>query len=597
MKPAQVARYFHTIKYLKWKQIFYQVYYVCKRKFSLGPVGNLSFVARPGSRGQAVGRGDLNEPILSNSSGHLSSAFLSWASPAVLVSCLSDEGEFSFHGETGRLDDAGIWNSPHHSKLWLYHLHYFDELTCVDADARGELLHRYIDTWIDHNLPGIGNGWEPYPLSLRLVNWVKWFSNQSVKPEWLVSLGIQADALMQQIEYHILGNHLFVNGKALVFVGTYFTGKRADAWLKKGLQILDREINEQFLADGGHFELSPMYHATMLWDMCDLVHLANQSNQAVLWSRRAHWHVVIERGLHWLSCMTHPDGDIAFFNDAALGIAPTLADLLIYARQLEVPSVCSLGLGPTGLDILSCWAKAQPTNNNNSGISTQWLKESGYCTAHFKQNGKAIVDVANVGPDYQPGHAHADTLSFELSLYGQRFIVNSGTSQYGEDEPRQHQRGTKAHNTVCIDGQNSSDVWAGFRVARRAYPRDLLVREDFIGCSHDGYRRLPGRNIHRREWTFSENSMMVRDMITGRFSEAVAHYYFHPDVRILKIEDESVVCCLPKGQEIWIAFNGGRDVRMESADWHPYFGGSVKNTHLMVHINESQLDTHITWSI
>jgi hypothetical protein len=31
-----------------------------------------------------------------------------------------------------------------------------------------------------------------------------------------------------------------------------------------------------------------------------------------------------------------------------------------------------------------------------------------------------ILDVAPVGPDYLPGHAHADTLSFELSLFGQR---------------------------------------------------------------------------------------------------------------------------------------------------------------------------------
>ncbi|MFB1490650.1 MULTISPECIES: heparinase II/III family protein [unclassified Thiocapsa] len=42
----------------------------------------------------------------------------------------------------------------------------------------------------------------------------------------------------------------------------------------------------------------------------------------------------------------------------------------------------------------------------------------------------ALLDVAPIGPDYLPGHAHADTLSFELSLFGQRVIVNGGTSRY-----------------------------------------------------------------------------------------------------------------------------------------------------------------------
>ena len=40
------------------------------------------------------------------------------------------------------------------------------------------------------------------------------------------------------------------------------------------------------------------------------------------------------------------------------------------------------------------------------------------------------MDVALIGPNYQPGHAHADVLSFELSLFGQRLLVNIGTSEY-----------------------------------------------------------------------------------------------------------------------------------------------------------------------
>ena len=82
----------------------------------------------------------------------------------------------------------------------------------------------------------------------------------------------------------------------------------------------------------------------------------------------------------------------------------------------------------------------------------------------------ASADVGEIGPDYRPGHAHADTLCFELSVFGQRLVVNSGTSEYGLGAERLRQRGTAAHSTVQIDGADSSEVWSGFRVARRARP-------------------------------------------------------------------------------------------------------------------------------
>ena len=82
---------------------------------------------------------------------------------------------------------------------------------------------------------------------------------------------------------------------------------------------------------------------------------------------------------------------------------------------------------------------------------------------------KLLLDVASIGPDYLPGHGHADTLSFEMSLFGKRTLVNRGISQYGI-EVRQVERGTAAHNTVVINNENSSEVWSGFRVARRARP-------------------------------------------------------------------------------------------------------------------------------
>ena len=89
----------------------------------------------------------------------------------------------------------------------------------------------------------------------------------------------QANVLTQLLEYHILGNHLFANAKALTFVGAYLEGENSAQLLEQGIKLLNQELDEQFLDDGAHFELSPMYHEILLWDLLELIDLAMTSNK------------------------------------------------------------------------------------------------------------------------------------------------------------------------------------------------------------------------------------------------------------------------------------------------------------------------------
>jgi hypothetical protein len=143
-----------------------------------------------------------------------------------------------------------------------------------------------------------------------------------------------------------------------------------------------------------------------------------------------------------------------------------------------------------------------------------------------------MLDVAPVGPDYLPGHAHADTLSFELSLQGRLFIVNGGTSCYGTSARRLEERGTAAHSTLQVAGQNSSEVWSGFRVGRRARPLDVQVDAAHVSASHDGYRWLQGKPLHTRAWRFVENGLEVEDWISAPGLSAVARYHLAPGLTL-----------------------------------------------------------------
>ena len=111
---------------------------------------------------------------------------------------------------------------------------------------------------------------------MRIVNWIKWCLNgQKLAPSQLDSLATQVQALAEQLEYHLLANHLLANAKALVFAGAFFHGPAGRPLAAAGPPDLPQQMAEQILADGGHFELSPMYHSIILEDLLDVLNLAN----------------------------------------------------------------------------------------------------------------------------------------------------------------------------------------------------------------------------------------------------------------------------------------------------------------------------------
>ncbi|NUL58768.1 hypothetical protein GJ612_24855, partial [Escherichia coli] len=140
--------------------------------------------------------------------------------------------------------------------------------------------------------------------------------------------------LSQMLEFHLFGNHLFANAKALIFAGVFFSGKQAEYYLELGLNILDKELNEQILSDGGHFERSPMYHNIILNDILDLCNLAQVYEIVHLRKRLNIWTAKIYKMLEFSSAMSHPDGNISFFNDSTFGISPTHSQLMLYAKSL-----------------------------------------------------------------------------------------------------------------------------------------------------------------------------------------------------------------------------------------------------------------------
>lgn len=430
----------------------------------------------------------------------------------------TDEFAFRFLNKTKSFADGKVdWVCDDMPKLWRYNLHYFDY--ALHPSFAFKTIAALISDWIAHNPPGTRDAWEPYTLSLRIVNWIKFLLKPDAVPaprdEWHASLYRQSLWLEKNIEYHILANHYLKNGKALFFAGMFFAGADADRWLRLGLKILREQADEQLLADGGHYERSPMYHSIVVCDYLDVLNLIKSSSGLGEPESAVHFEQKIILALEFLKDICLPDGRIPLFNDSAFGIAPEPSAIFRYAHHI-------LGYKP------------RPPGR---GVGVIAKAASGYFVIQHEDN-KMVIDCGEIGPGYQPGHAHCDTLSYELSLAGKRVIVDSGVHDYENSLLRHYARSTAAHNTVEVDGAEQSEIWGVFRIARRAKPlMAMLAKLDENRCrfegAHDGYRRMAGSIVHARtveydgvaEWT-------IRDEIRGEGTHTVRSYiHIHPDFR------------------------------------------------------------------
>jgi uncharacterized heparinase superfamily protein len=401
--------------------------------------------------------------------------------------------------------------------LWRYNSHYFEFLLQkIDKQEQFAAKENIVENWIDNNSFGKGTGWESYPTSLRIINWIKWhWVTDRLSERAIVSLWNQVRWLESRPEYHLLGNHLFINAKALLYASAFFGLNSSSKIYKTGYAILLKELDEQFLSDGAHFELSPMYHSLVMEDLLDLISIAKKLPSDF------HIHEIEEKynkGISWLKTMIYTDNELAHFNDCANGIASTYTELVSYAFKLNV-------------------------KKQEAELKTlHYHRESGFIV-YKDSKSHLIADIGKIGPDYLPGHAHADTLSFELAVKGERIIVNSGTSVYGASKERLQERSTRAHSTVQIDEADSSEVWSGFRVGRRAIPFNIQVEVPnessnsvSFRASHDGYRKLNNSPTQTRIFSLINDVWRVEDQISGNGNYVTSRFYLHPSIHIQKTE-------------------------------------------------------------
>ncbi len=478
-------------------------------------------------------------------------------------------GEWTFLAHTLPLGTPPrTWFPPNASALWMFNLHYHDWLGHLRSANDKSTARLLIENWMDVCGPWHPVAWHPYPLSLRLVNWIThgpWLladepTDSSFAVIFRQLLTEQVRHLEANIEHWLGGNHVIKNLKALVYAGACLVGQ--EKTLLHAVAQLLQELRIQIHEDGGHYEASPTYHAQVLQDIVDIIAVLRKAGGAPdILSDTAN------SMANALQTWRHPDGTLALFNDGDTGDAAHLTKLIKKAGADETTSA---------------------------------LPNTGYVRLARKDT-VLILDAGKVGPDENPGHAHADTLSFELSWHGEKLIINGGTYAY-QHAKRNTYRGTAAHSTVLVDKTNSADVWGVFRVGRRPIDvgfdaKNLLRGDAAVLAWHDGYRHLGV--THTRKILMAADGSMVRgedDLRCTSKHKILGYFHLHPDVQARLENDDTARLTLPSGSAVLFTIRGGRlDIR--DSHYAPQFGVLQATRALVIHPHPKEVSPHMEWLI
>lgn len=336
---------------------------------------------------------------------------------------------------------AGVrWRAEGTTPLWRYQLQYLGAVLDLALAGNREAAAALLASWSEeHGAEWDKEAWHPYPASLRMAN----VCHAAAALGGFDALGdgtrdlvaTHATYVLDHLEHDVRGNHLLENLRALAVAGVFLRGPLADACALAARAGLATELDEQVLPDGGHFELSPMYHAIVLWRLLEIRAIAPS---VALDDQVAR----MQRFLRRILC---PDGEIPLLGDAARGFAPPASELVGDDAE-RLPD--GLLLEPdTGLAVL-----------RGPGV---W----------------AIFDVGRVCPDSLPAHGQADTFTVEVWFGGRRIVGDPGVCEYTGPE-RAWGRSSRAHSTVTIDDRDTSEVYGSFRVGGRAAVERVMTRRE-----------------------------------------------------------------------------------------------------------------------
>lgn len=493
--------------------------------------------------------------------------------------------------------------------LWrinrLQHLPWLAQAWLFTGDERYcEAAFQHLDSWIDQNPPGLGVAWcGSFEASLRAIAVSIAIQGLRDSPQLTPErfrriVGVLAESArrcwVDRSRFSSANNHLIGEMAGLATVAIMFPELRGSKnWEHRAIRTLSKEAPKQVLADGMGAEQSVCYQMFTV----ELLHLV-----AALLAHRdgaapAPLVDAITRSSSFLAAVVDAGDPSPRYGDDDEGFALRLGIQPARALHDHLGIMAASGWCPSARlerhDSLDAWwfgvlaqppatfSTSQPSSAANSfAHSPSFAALKGGLVVLRSQSRRLTMDIGPLGYLSTAAHGHADALAVTLSKDGKDVIGDPGTgSYYGHGDWRTVMRGTRAHSTVCIDGQDQSVVGGPYLWLQRANVRTFGIDLDagIVDAQHDGYLRLPGGVVHRR-WLVappSERTHLVVDLVTGQGKHSCEQTWpLHPSLEIrptscghLIHRDETQIICLSYAASKPLSLNAVRGNEHTNIGW------------------------------
>lgn len=440
----------------------------------------------------------------------------------------------------------------------------------TDRPEFSETVVDHVTAWISANDGKRGINWaSALEVSFRAINWIWAISALRARNLLTDDFTILAARSLWQHGEHVERNlsryfspntHLTGEALGLVYIGHVFSQTRTGRkWKALGIEILRRELPRQILSDGVYFEQASWYHRYTI----DYYLLAFPALSA-----EGHLEEVrapLTAAVRAFAKLRWPDRTGVTFGDDDGGSAlpvtggkATDCDSLALAAAVLGDPICRWAAGARapvalawlcGRDGVSAFDACSSETASGSHI----FPDSGVAVLRDDESNMMFLDAGSHGA-LRGGHGHADALSVQVAVGGQRVFVDAGTHGYSDDE-RDRFRGTAAHNTLELAGEPSAVPDGPFSWKKKADGRVKVwfstPNFDYLEAVHDGYAREPFAAIHERRVLFLKGwGWFIFDTVHSEgVHEGVIRYHCTPGISVVSHASEAMALSLNPGEK------------------------------------------------
>lgn len=419
-----------------------------------------------------------------------------------------------------------------------------------------------VENWIKQNPFLYGVNWcSSLELGIRLIQWsfCRSLINDKISPDfkkkWDYSIKQHCWFISKHFSGYSSANNHLIGEAAGLYIATMMLdlGAAGKAWSRTAKEILEREIINQNYSDGVNKEQAISYqqfvYDFLIMAYCIGKKLNDEFSQEYL-------EMLYKMGI-FIKQITFNGFVIPQFGDEDDGYVIDVGQ-----RQYGVyRSICNThdwvfnGLENNNDDAKTVFLKLLIGDNK---VEKEAAKKFNANIKNFPQGGyyilssgkdprtcqRMIFDCGELGLGSLAAHGHADALSIFFSIGDKPVLIDPGTYAYHTEKLwRNYFRGTSAHNTICVDGRNQSEITGNFMWGDRADCKLIDFKEnEYIIASHNGYLKSCGVS-HIRELTNNEGDgfWVIKDSLAGNGSHKFdLYYHISPELDVKLINNTEI---------------------------------------------------------